>query len=142
MAAVHFKNYDRIRNNLQICSLFFQDRKTVTYRLMNGLQLKQSDLETAPWKGILNWLFLYSGIKVTSLQPTSRLTHISSHGRPQMTIKQEQGVDPQMEGSPHDMMGAFVDSTTFPSRPTPPLPFPHQENLYLQDVQNGELKII
>ena len=55
-----------------------------------------------------------------------------------MTIKQEQGVDPQMEGSPHDMMGAFVDSTTFPSRPTPPLPFPHQENLYLQDVQNGE----
>lgn len=84
---------------------------------------------------------IQTGIKVTSLQPTSRLTHISSHGRPQMTIKQEQGVDPQMEGSPHDMMGAFVDSTTFPSRPTPPLPFPHQENLYLQDVQNDPDKI-
>ena len=80
---------------------------------------------------------LCAGIKVTSLQPTSRVTHITSHGRPQMTIKQEQGVDPQMDGSPHDMMGAFVDSTTFPNRPTPPIPFPHQDNLYLPDVQNG-----
>jgi len=84
---------------------------------------------------------IQTGIKVSSLQPASRVTHISPHVRPPMTIKQEQGVDPQMEGSPHDMMGAFVDSTTFPSRPTPPLPFPHQENLYLQDVQNDPDKI-
>merc|ERR1719225_2292585 len=40
---------------------------------------------------------IQTGIKVTSLQPTSRVTHITSHGRPQMTIKQEQGVDPQTE---------------------------------------------
>ena len=80
-------------------------------------------------------------MKVTSLQAPSRVTHISPHGRPPMTIKQEQGVEPQMDSSPHDMMGAFVDSTTFPSRPTPPLPFPHQENMYLQDVQNGERNI-
>jgi len=84
---------------------------------------------------------IQTGIKVTSLQPTSRVTHITSHGRPQMTIKQEQGVDPQMDGSPHDMMGAFVDSTTFPNRPTPPIPFPHQDNLYLPDVQNDPDKI-
>jgi nuclear receptor subfamily 1 group F protein 4 len=84
---------------------------------------------------------IQTGIKVTSLHPTSRLTHgLNSHGRPQLTIKQEQGVDPQIEGSPHDMMGAFVDSTTFPNRPTPPIPFPHQDNLYL-DVQNDPDKI-
>lgn len=84
---------------------------------------------------------IQTGIKVTNLQPTSRVTHISPHGRPPMTvIKHEPGVDPQMDGSPHDMM-TFVDSTTFPSRPTPPLPFPHQENMYLQDVQNDPDKI-
>lgn len=51
-----------------------------------------------------------------------------------MNIKQEQGEPTTMEGSPHD---GWIDSTTT-CRPTPPLPFPPQTDIYLHNVQNGE----
>jgi len=57
---------------------------------------------------------------------------LSPHPRTSaMTIKVEQGAEGGMEGSPHF---PGVDSTTFP-------PFPGQEGLYLQNVQNDPDKI-
>lgn len=87
---------------------------------------------------------IQAGIKLGSLQqPGSRVNHINSQGRPQIpTIKQEVGIEPPMDGSPHYITSQNPDSTMFPSRTTPPLPFPHQDGpLYLQDVQNDPDKI-
>ena len=52
---------------------------------------------------------------------------LGPHG---INIKQEQGVEPGInEPTSFDSFGTSVDSTTFPSRPTPPLT--GQEAMYI-----------
>jgi len=89
------------------------------------------------------------GIKVTPVQAGGRTSsqHQTHPSRPALlsgghmvSIKQEQGVEPAMgEMTPNgqtDPFGNFVDSTTFPSRPTPPLG--GLEGVYMESTMAGD----